>query len=150
MVMKAYKRDPIGMVMFVIYGLQTAGIVAFLIAMVYDYYPRGYIPAYLLFNGDALVQSSTFMGMWYVLFFWFASLTMFRSRIPNFYRIQCTYNEAHYIQVEKNEPCKYWGCPALFALNIISIFTYVEIPLLTFFFFFPPAQPSFCLKIPTD
>ncbi|KAJ2955419.1 hypothetical protein NQZ79_g8580 [Umbelopsis isabellina] len=104
MVMKAYKRDPIGMVMFVIYGLQTAGIVAMLITMVYDYYPRGYIPAYLLFNGDALVQSSTFMGMWYVLFFWFASLTMFRSRIPNFYRIQCTYNEGHYIQVEKNEP----------------------------------------------
>jgi cation-transporting ATPase 13A3/4/5 len=107
MVIKAYKRDPIGMVMFVVYGLQTAGIVAMMITMVYDYYPSGYIPGYQLFNGDALVQSSTFMGMWYVLFFWFAALTMFRSRIPNFYRIQCTYNEGHYVQVEKNEPGKY-------------------------------------------
>ncbi|KAI8584672.1 hypothetical protein K450DRAFT_217430, partial [Umbelopsis ramanniana AG] len=104
MVIKAYKRDPIGVVMFVVYGLQTLGLVGMMITMVYDYYPRGWIPAYQLFNGDALVQSSTFMGMWYVLFFWFATLVIFRSRIPNFYRIQCTYNQGQYVQVEKNEP----------------------------------------------
>lgn len=119
MIIKAYKRDPVGIVMFIVYGLQTLGLVCMMITMVYDYYPRGWIPAYQLFNGDALVQSSTFMGMWYVLFFWFATLVIFRSRIPNFYRIQCTYDQGQYVQVEKNEPCKWNRSLDSLAVNTI-------------------------------
>lgn len=44
--------------------------------------------------------------MWYILFGWFASLVIFKSRIMNFFRIQCTYDRGQYVQVEKAEPGK--------------------------------------------
>ncbi|KAI8063241.1 hypothetical protein BC940DRAFT_369931 [Gongronella butleri] len=99
MVIKAYKRDFVGTFFFVCYILQTLGQFCFMITLVYDYYQN-----YLWFNGSWTIQSSTFMGMWYVFFFWFAILTIFRSRIMNFYRIQCTYSEGQYVQIEKSEP----------------------------------------------
>lgn len=46
------------------------------------------------------------MGMWYILFGWFASLVLFKSRLMNFFRIQCTYDKGQYVQVEKAEPGK--------------------------------------------
>ncbi|SAM09612.1 hypothetical protein [Absidia glauca] len=99
MVIKAYKRDVLGMFFFGCYILQTLGMIAYMIMIVYDYYQN-----YLWFRGVAVVQSSTFIGQWYVFFIWFAILTIFKSRIMNFYRIQCTYAEGQYVQVEKSEP----------------------------------------------
>ncbi|KAI8393977.1 uncharacterized protein BYT42DRAFT_552937 [Radiomyces spectabilis] len=98
MVIKAYKRDWIGMLAFTLYLLETIGMIAYMILMTYDYYQD-----YRFFRGSQLVQSSTFMGMWYIFFFWFASLTMFRHRLSNFFRIQCRYSEGQYVQVEKQE-----------------------------------------------
>ncbi|KAI8393681.1 uncharacterized protein BYT42DRAFT_541902 [Radiomyces spectabilis] len=99
MIIKAYKRDYLGSFFFICYILQTIGMLCYLITVVYDYYHD-----YLMFKGDQVVQSSTFIGQWYVNFIWFACLTIFKSRIPNFFRIQCTYAEGHYVQVEKMEP----------------------------------------------
>lgn len=99
MVIKAYKRDVLGMFFFGCYILQTLGMIAYMIMIVYDYYQN-----YLWFRGVAVVQSSTFIGQWYVFFIWFAILTIFKNRIMNFYRIQCTYAEGQYVQVEKAEP----------------------------------------------
>ncbi|ORZ13486.1 hypothetical protein BCR42DRAFT_467119 [Absidia repens] len=99
MVIKAYKRDYLGMFFFVCYILQTLGMIAYMIMIVYDYYQN-----YLWFRGNALVQGSTFIGQWYVFFIWFAILAIFKTRIMNFYRIQCTYAEGQYVQVEKDEP----------------------------------------------
>ncbi|KAF7725950.1 hypothetical protein EC973_009187 [Apophysomyces ossiformis] len=73
--------------------------IGYMIAMVYDYYHD-----YLMFRGSAVVQSSTFIGMWYIFFFWFASLTIFKNRLANFFRIQCRYSEGEFVQVEKQEP----------------------------------------------
>lgn len=101
MVIKAYKRDVIGMFCFGIYILQTFGNVAYMVMLTRDYYHD-----YILFRGSQIVQSSTFIGMWYIFFFWFASLSIFRSRIMNFFRIQCSYAEAHYVQIEKRQPRK--------------------------------------------
>lgn len=101
MVIKAYKNDVLGTFFFVCYILQTLGMVAYMIMIVYDYYQN-----YLWFRGSAVVQSSTFIGQWYVFFIWFACLTIFKSRLMNFYRIQCTYAKGDYVQVEKAEPGK--------------------------------------------
>ncbi|KAI9468133.1 MAG: hypothetical protein EXX96DRAFT_114710 [Benjaminiella poitrasii] len=99
MVIKAYKRDFIGLFVCFLFGLQTVGMVAYMIVITYDYYQD-----YYFFKGDAVVQSSTFIGMWYVFFIWFACVTIFKSRLPNFFRIQCPYEDGHYVQVERQEP----------------------------------------------
>ncbi|CAO3615556.1 unnamed protein product [Mucor hiemalis] len=99
MTVKAYKRDYFGTLVYFLYILQTMGMIAFMIVLVFDYYQN-----YLYFRGDALVQSSTFIGMWYVFFIWFAILTVFRNRLSNFFRIQCIYPQAQYVQVERMEP----------------------------------------------
>ncbi|CEG80570.1 hypothetical protein RMATCC62417_14887 [Rhizopus microsporus] len=98
MVIKAYKRDFFGLIVSALYILQTIGMVAYMVLIVYDYYQN-----YYFFRGVAVVQSSTFIGMWYVFFFWFACLTIFKSRLANFFRIQCTYDEGQYIQIERKE-----------------------------------------------
>jgi cation-transporting ATPase 13A3/4/5 len=99
MIVKAYKTDIVGLFFGACYLLQTIGMVAYMILITYDYYQD-----YYFFRGDALVQSSTFMGQWYIFFIWFASLTIFRSRLSNFFRIQCTYSQAQYVQIERKEP----------------------------------------------
>ncbi|KAJ8661683.1 hypothetical protein O0I10_002490 [Lichtheimia ornata] len=98
MVIKAYKRDYIGMFCFVLYILQTLGMVAYMIMIVNDYYDD-----YILFRGFQVVQSSTFIGMWYIFFFWFACLAIFKNRLMNFFRIRCSYTEADYVQIEKHQ-----------------------------------------------
>ncbi|KAG0173481.1 hypothetical protein DFQ30_007833 [Apophysomyces sp. BC1015] len=99
MIIKAYKRDVLGMFCFVMYILQTIGMVAYMVTLTRDYYH-----GYYLFRGFDVVQSSTFIAMWYIFFFWFACLTIFKSRLMNFFRIQCAYAEGQYVQVERNEP----------------------------------------------
>ncbi|RCI03520.1 hypothetical protein CU098_010396, partial [Rhizopus stolonifer] len=99
MVIKAYKRDYFGLFVCVVYFLQTIGMFAYMILLVYDYYQN-----YLFFRGSAVVQSSTFIAMWYIFFIWLASLTIFKSRLPNFFRIQCAYYQGQYVQVERKEP----------------------------------------------
>ncbi|KAI8144258.1 hypothetical protein BJV82DRAFT_557186 [Fennellomyces sp. T-0311] len=99
MVIKAYRRDFVGIICFVLYVLQTLGMVAYMIMLTWDYYQD-----YILFEGNQLVQSSTFIGMWYIFFFWFAALAIFKSRLMNFFRIKCSYAKAHYVQIEKHEP----------------------------------------------
>jgi hypothetical protein len=99
MVIKAYKRDFIGSLVFCLYILQTLGMVAYMILTTYDYYQ-----AYLFYRGVAVVQSSVFIAQWYIFFIWFASLTIFKSRISNFFRIQCTYDQGQYVQIERQEP----------------------------------------------
>ncbi|CAO3596256.1 unnamed protein product [Absidia cylindrospora] len=98
LVIKAYKRDIIGTLVAFIFFVQTLGQIGYMIMMTKDYYMN-----YALFNGDALVQSCTFMGMWYIFFFWFAGITIFRFRLPNFFRIQCTYGEGQHVQVERKQ-----------------------------------------------
>ncbi|KAI7860460.1 hypothetical protein BDC45DRAFT_474316 [Circinella umbellata] len=99
MTIKAYKRDWIGMFIFFLYIIQTFGMIAYMIMMTEDYYTE-----YLLFRGNQTVQASIFIAMWYIFFGWFAALVMFQHRLPNFFRIQCTYSEGQYVQVEKDEP----------------------------------------------
>lgn len=101
MLIKAYKRDFIGMFCFVLYIVQTIGMVAYMIMMVKDYYLD-----YLLFRGSQIVQSSTFIGMWYIFFIWFSCLAIFKPRLMNFFRIRCSYHEADYVQIEKHQPRK--------------------------------------------
>lgn len=99
MVIKGYKTDILGLFFYYCYLLQTIGMICYMILIVYDYYQD-----YLFFRGNAVVQSSTFIGQWYVFFIWFACFTVFKSRIPNFFRIQCSYKECKYVQVERKEP----------------------------------------------
>lgn len=99
MIIKAYKRDYLGSLVSTLYMLQTAGMVAYMILITYDYYQD-----YLYFRGFAVVQGSTFIAMWYIFFIWFAILTIFKNRLSNFFRIQCTYDQGEYIQVERMEP----------------------------------------------
>lgn len=101
MIIKAYKRDYIGMFCFVLYILQTLGMVAYMIMIVNDYYDD-----YILFRGSQIVQSSTFIGMWYIFFFWFACLAIFKNRLMNFFRIRCSYTEADYVQIENHQARK--------------------------------------------
>ncbi|CAO3599770.1 unnamed protein product [Absidia cylindrospora] len=98
MTIKAYKRDPLGNLVTIIFLAQTLGHVGCMIMMTNDYYSD-----FALFNGYAMIQSATFIGMWYIFFFWFAGLTIFRARLLNFFRIQCTYAQGHYVQIEKKQ-----------------------------------------------
>lgn len=56
MLITAYRRDNIGMTCFVLYVLETAGMVVLLLVMTYDYYND-----FLLFRGDKLIQTSVRM-----------------------------------------------------------------------------------------
>ncbi|KAI7883302.1 hypothetical protein K492DRAFT_185103 [Lichtheimia hyalospora FSU 10163] len=98
MVIKAYKVDYIGFFCFILYILQTLGMVAYMIMIVNDYYDD-----YILFRGFQIVQSSTFIGMWYIFFIWFACLAIFKNRLMNFFRIRCSYTEADYVQIENHQ-----------------------------------------------
>ncbi|KAI9306449.1 hypothetical protein BJ944DRAFT_48949 [Cunninghamella echinulata] len=98
MIIKAYKRDIIGNIVGLIFIIQTIGHIGFMIMMTKDYYMD-----FALFGGDFIVESSAFIGMWYIFFGWYASLTIFRFRLPNFFRIQCNYGEGQYVQVEKKQ-----------------------------------------------
>ncbi|KAI8975450.1 hypothetical protein BDF20DRAFT_914379 [Mycotypha africana] len=99
MVIKAYKRDFFGTFTRIMYFLLTLALLAYIIVVVYDYYE-----AFLYFRGNALVESSTFIGMWYFNFIWFAVLVIFKNRLANFFRIQCIYSEGQFVQVERREP----------------------------------------------
>ncbi|KAI8144486.1 hypothetical protein BJV82DRAFT_712442 [Fennellomyces sp. T-0311] len=99
MVIKAYKRDWLGTFCFCLFVIQAFGMIAYMVMMTRDYYYE-----YILFRGDQTVQASCFIAMWYIFFLFWASVVMFQHRIPNFFRIQCTYAEGQYVQVEKNEP----------------------------------------------
>lgn len=101
MIIKAYKPNIVGRVCAGLYILQTFGMIGYMITIVYDYYQN-----YLMFRGYSEVQTCTFIGMWYIFFFWFASLTIFKKRLSNFFRIQCRYSEGEYVQIEKEEPGK--------------------------------------------
>jgi hypothetical protein len=96
MIIHAYKSSWFGNFIGFIFCLQTIGQVGYMILITEDYYKN-----YSLFRGSWLVQSSTFIGMWYILFFWFAGLTIFRHRIMNFFRIRCSYGQGQYVQVER-------------------------------------------------
>ncbi|KAI7873218.1 uncharacterized protein EV154DRAFT_100788 [Mucor mucedo] len=98
MVIHAYKTNWLGKIVAYIIFVQTIGQICFMIMMVKDYYTD-----FLLFRGFSEIQASTFIAMWYIFFFWFASLTIFRFRLPNFFRIRCSYGQGEYVQVEKNE-----------------------------------------------
>lgn len=99
MIIRAYKRDYLGSLVFILYMLQTVGMVAYMILITFDYYQD-----YYFFRGFAVVQGSTFIAMWYIFFIWFALLTIFKNRLSNFFRIQCTYAQGEYVQVERMEP----------------------------------------------
>lgn len=58
MLITAYRRDIIGMTCFVLYALETAGMVVLLLVMTYDYYND-----FLLFRGDKLIQTSVRMAL---------------------------------------------------------------------------------------
>ncbi|CAO3694382.1 unnamed protein product [Rhizopus microsporus] len=94
----AYKTSWLGTFMFALFCLETVGHIGYMIMVTQDYYT-----SYSAFRGNSVVATSTFMGMWYVLFGWFASLTVFRHRLPNFFRIRCSYKEGQYVQVERKE-----------------------------------------------
>jgi cation-transporting ATPase 13A3/4/5 len=99
MVIHTYKRTWIGDIALVLFGVQTIGQIAYMIMLTSDYYT-----SYAMFRGFAIVQSSTFMGQWYIFFIWFACVAIFRYRLPNFFRIRCNYGEGQYVQVERQEP----------------------------------------------
>ncbi|KAI9322428.1 hypothetical protein BX666DRAFT_2147537 [Dichotomocladium elegans] len=99
MLVRAYRCDFLGTSCFVLYGVQTLGMVVYMILMTYDYYN-----GYLFFKGNQLIQTSTYIGMWYIFTGWFIALVLFRDRLPNFFRIQCDDTEGEYVQVEKDEP----------------------------------------------
>ncbi|CDS13844.1 hypothetical protein LRAMOSA06018 [Lichtheimia ramosa] len=96
MVIKGYKRDPVGLVCFGLFIIQTIGMIAYETMMTKDYYDE-----YLMFRGSQLVQSSVFIAMWYILFFWFGSIAIFKHRLMNFFRIRCSYATADYVQIER-------------------------------------------------
>ncbi|KAI7886821.1 HAD-like protein [Lichtheimia hyalospora FSU 10163] len=99
MLITAYRRDIVGMICLVLYALETTGMVVLLLVMTYDYYND-----FLLFRGDKLIQTSTFIGIWYIFVGWFFCLVLFRDRLINFFRIRCSYDKGQYVQVEKDEP----------------------------------------------
>lgn len=101
MVIYAYKTSWVGKFIALIIFLQTLGQVGYMIMMTQDYYVD-----FVLFRGYSEIQASTFIAMWYIFFIWFASLTIFRFRLPNFFRIRCSYSQGQYVQVERNEPGK--------------------------------------------
>lgn len=94
----AYRTSWLGTFMFALFCLETVGHIGYMIMVTQDYYT-----SYSAFRGNSVVATSTFMGMWYVLFGWFASLTVFRHRLLNFFRIRCSYKEGQYVQVERKE-----------------------------------------------
>lgn len=101
MVIHAYRTSWVGKITAFIVFLQTFGQIGYMILMVQDYYAN-----FVLFRGFSEIQASTFIAMWYIFFIWFASLTIFRFRLPNFFRIRCCYGQGEYVQVEKNETGK--------------------------------------------
>lgn len=102
MVIKGYKTDPVGFFCFGLFIVQTIGMIAYETMMTKDYYDE-----YLMFRGSQLVQSSVFIAMWYILFFWFASIAIFKHRLMNFFRIRCSYAAADYVQIERYQARKY-------------------------------------------
>ncbi|RCI01675.1 hypothetical protein CU098_004923 [Rhizopus stolonifer] len=99
MTVYTYKSDVLGTMAAYVFFAQTLGQVAYMILMTQDYYTN-----FALFRGYSVVQTSAFMGMWYIFFFWFTGLTLFRFRIANFFRIRSTYAEGQYVQIETQEP----------------------------------------------
>lgn len=99
MVIYTYKRSWVGDIALGLFALQTLGQFGYMILLTSDYYT-----SYSLFRGFAIVQSSTYMGQWYIFFIWFACIALFRYRLPNFFRIRCAYREGQYVQVERQEP----------------------------------------------
>ncbi|KAI8339657.1 hypothetical protein BC941DRAFT_512000 [Chlamydoabsidia padenii] len=98
LVIRAYRRSLLGDSMACLFILETLGQVGYMIMMTNDYYT-----GYALFNQNAVIQSSTFMAMWYLFFFWFSALTIFRSRLANFFRLQCPYGKGDYVQIERQQ-----------------------------------------------
>lgn len=101
LVITAYQRSLLGDGVLCLFVLQTIGQIGFMIMMTKDYYMD-----YILFNKNAVVQSSTFMALWYLFFFWFAGITVFRARLPNFFRLQCPYGKGSHVQIVKEQQGK--------------------------------------------
>jgi cation-transporting ATPase 13A3/4/5 len=99
MTVYGYKRTLVGTIAAIIFFIQTIGQIAYMVMITYDYYNGN-----LMFRGFTVVNTGTFMGMWYIYFIWFACLTIFKSRLSNFFRIRCAYDQGQYVQVERKEP----------------------------------------------
>lgn len=99
MVIHAYRLDIVGNIAFGLFIIQTLGQIAFMIMMTANYYSN-----HSYFRGSGEVQSSTFIGMYYIYFFWFAGIAVFRHRLLNFFRLRCDYDQGQYVQVERAEP----------------------------------------------
>ncbi|KAI9277868.1 hypothetical protein BY458DRAFT_532460 [Sporodiniella umbellata] len=95
----AYKTCFVGNLMKIIFIFETVGQLAYMIVVTQDYYTN-----FQAFRGKSEVAKSVFMGMWYILFIWFSTLTVFGPRVPNYFRLKCIYSEGQYVQVEKKEP----------------------------------------------
>ncbi|GAA5815595.1 hypothetical protein MFLAVUS_009107 [Mucor flavus] len=98
MTVHAYKTNWLGNTCAVIFMFQTLGQICYMILLTKDYYDDHY-----LFRGFSEIQASTFIALWYIFFIWFAGLTTFRFRLPNFFRIRCSYGKGEYVQVERKE-----------------------------------------------
>lgn len=114
MTVHAYKTNWLGTICAVIFMFQTLGQICYMILMTKDYYDD-----HILFRGFSEIQASTFIALWYIFFIWFASLTTFRFRLPNFFRIRCSYGKGEYVQVERKEEGKdSFFCDIIFFINL--------------------------------
>ncbi|KAJ2378711.1 hypothetical protein IW150_000632 [Coemansia sp. RSA 2607] len=103
MLLRGYDNNYVGMALFYLSLVSTAGWIVLLAIIVSDYYGKvkGGVAYGLLANSNT--SMAVFIFVWHVAAVWMVVMLACMSRLRNYFRIECPLSEAHVVQVEERQ-----------------------------------------------
>ncbi|KAJ2158385.1 hypothetical protein GGF46_003810 [Coemansia sp. RSA 552] len=101
MLQRGFDGDLLGLAMFWLTLLTTAGWVVLLAVIVADYYGAVYygVPFGLMANSNT--STAVFIFIWHLAALWMVGMLLCRARLRNYFRIECALQSARVIQIEQ-------------------------------------------------
>ncbi|KAJ1976192.1 hypothetical protein H4R35_002806 [Dimargaris xerosporica] len=99
--MKGFKNSLYGTLGFYSVLAMCVGWIVFLAVLTSDYYGKVTGEEFGIAKGDSALSGKLFIVVWYFTVVWLLANNIFRSRVRNFFRLQCLPQDGHVVQVEK-------------------------------------------------
>ncbi|KAJ2310112.1 hypothetical protein IWW54_003368 [Coemansia sp. RSA 2705] len=103
LLLRGFKNDVAGTLMYCLTLLSTAGWIVLLAVIVSDYYGtvRGGVAYGLLANSNT--SMAVFIFVWHLAAVWLIAMVAAKRRLRNYFRIECALPMANVVQVEERE-----------------------------------------------
>ncbi|KAJ2597114.1 hypothetical protein GGF39_003179 [Coemansia sp. RSA 1721] len=103
LLLRGYDNNYVGMALYYLSLLSTAGWIVLLAIIVSDYYGKvkGGVAYGLLANSNT--SMAVFIFVWHLGAVWMVAMLACMSRLRNYFRIECSPAQAHVVQVEERQ-----------------------------------------------